>query len=126
MKFSLLMIVTAVVALIFGLGFILVPAQSLSLYGVTLNLSGLFVARYFGSALLGVAVLAWLARNAPASIARQAIVLGLFVLSVTGFVVALFDKFMGPANALVWINVVIYLLLALGFGYFAFIKKGDT
>ena len=126
MKFSLLMIITAVVALIFGLGFILVPAQSLSLYGVTLNLSGLFVARYFGSALLGVAVLAWLARNAPASIARQAIVLGLFVLSVTGFVVALFDKFMGPANALVWINVVIYLLLALGFGYFAFIKKGDT
>ena len=126
MKFSTLMFVGAVVTLVFGLGFILMPAQVLSLYGVTLDPSGQFVGRYLGSSFLGIAVLAWLARNAPASETRRAIVSALFVTTVLGFVVALYDKFAGPGNALVWSTVVIYLLFAVGFGYFAFFKRGDT
>jgi ABC-type transport system involved in multi-copper enzyme maturation permease subunit len=48
---------------------------------------------------------------------------GLFVTMLLGFVVALYDKFAGSGNGLIWLNVVIYLLLAIGFGYFAFMKK---
>jgi hypothetical protein len=121
MKVSTLFIIGAIVTLVFGLGFTLIPAQVLSLYGITLDVGGLFIARYLGASFLGIAALAWLVRSSPASATRKAIVQALFVLSVVGFVVALFDVFTGVGNSLVWSTVVIYLLFALGFGYFAFV-----
>jgi hypothetical protein len=119
MKLNTLMIITAIVSLIFGLGFIIAPAWSLQPYGTTTDVTGLFLGRYFGAALLGYAFLAWLNRNTASKGVQQ----GFFVAMVLGFVVALYDKFAGSGNALIWLNVVIYLLLAIGFGYFAFMKK---
>jgi hypothetical protein len=86
----------------------------------------LFIVRYLGATFIGLAVLAWLARNARPSEARAAIVLALFTTTALGFVVALYDKFAGVGNALVWSSVVIYLLLAIGFGYFSFMRGGDA
>ncbi len=118
MKLNTLMIITAIVSLVFGLGFILIPLQSIGLYGSTLEGSGVFVARYFGAALLGYAFLAWLTRNT----ASRQVTAGFFAAMVLGFVVALYDAIAGTHNGLVWLNVVIYLLLAIGFGYFTFMK----
>ena len=122
MKLNTFMAIAAIVAFLFGLSFILMPVQTMSMYGVTLDISGQFIGRYLGSAFLGVAVLTWFARNTKGNGALRAILLGSFVLSLTGFVVALFDKFTGVGNALVWSTVVIYLLLGAGFGYFYFKK----
>lgn len=122
MKLSNLMIAAAVIALVFGLGFILAPAWMMSLYGLTLDAPGQWIGRYFGSALIGIAVASWQARNATKGEALRAIVLGYFVLSLTGLVVVILDRFMGSGNALVWINVLVYLFLTAGFGYFQFVK----
>jgi len=118
MKLNTLMIITAIVAFIFGLAFIIAPSASIGLYGNTLDSVGSFLTRYLGAALLGYAFLAWLNRNN----ASKGVQAGLFVAMVLGFIVALYDAIAGTHNALVWLNVVIYLLLALGFGYFAFMK----
>jgi len=123
MKLNTFMIIAAIVAFIFGLGFIIAPAASLKPYGTTTDLTGQFLARYLGSSLLGIAFITFLTRNAPASPTRKGLLAGLFVTMVLGFVVALYDKFAGSGNALIWLNVAIYLLLALGFGYFAFMKN---
>jgi hypothetical protein len=119
MKLNTFMIIAAIVALIFGLGFILAPAASLKPYGVSTDVTGLFLGRYLGASLIGLAFVNWLNRNAPSN----GLLRGLFVTMLLGFVVALYDKFGGNGNALIWLNVVIYLLLAVGFGYFAFMKK---
>ncbi len=118
MKLSTLFVITAIVSFIFGLGFIVAPNVSVGLYGNTLEGAGIFVARYFGAALLGYAFLAWLNRNG----ASRGVVLGFFAAMVLGFVVALYDAIAGTHNGLVWLNVVIYLLLGVGFGYFGFMK----
>ena len=123
MKLNTFMIISAIVAFIFGLGFILAPAASLNPYGPTADLTGLFLGRYLGSSLLGIAFLTWLTRNAPASETRKGLLTALFVTMVLGFLVALYDKFAGAGNAFIWVNVAIYFLLAIGFGYFAFMKK---
>jgi hypothetical protein len=123
MKLNTFMMIAAIIALIFGVGFIVVPAASLQLYGTSTNLTGEFLGRYFGAALIGLAFVIWLTRNAAPSETRNGLLTGLFVTMVLGFVIALYDKFAGNANALIWLNVVIYLLLAIGFGYFAFMKK---
>ena len=122
MKANTFLAIAAIVAFLFGLSFILIPVQTMSMYGVTLDITGRFLGRYLGSAFLGVAVLNWLGRNSKDNEAFRAILLGDFVLALTGFVVALFDVFTGIGNALVWSTVVIYLVLGAGFGYFYFKK----
>ncbi len=122
MKLATFMAIAAVLAFVFGLAFILLPAQLMSLYGVTLEAGGQWVGRYLGSAFIGIAVLTWLARNAPQGEALRAVVLGDFILSVTGLVVAVLDRLLGSGNVLVWSTVAIYLFLTLGFGYFQFMK----
>jgi len=118
------MSIAAIVAFLFGLAFLLIPTQLMTLYGVDLDPSGEYIARYLGSAFLGVGVITWFARNAkPDNDALRAIILGGFILCLTGFVASLFDVFLGVGNSVVWSTVAIYLLLGIGFGYFQFTKN---
>jgi hypothetical protein len=123
MKVNVLMAVNAIVAGLFGIGFVLVPAQVLSQYGITTDAPFDLVSQLLGAALIGFAVLTWTARNATGSEAGRAILLALCVADAIGFVVALIGQLGGVANALGWSTVAIYLVLALGFGYFRFAKQ---
>ena len=125
-KLSTLMVINAVVSLVFGVGFALIPAQILSLYGVTADSALIYVGRLLGAAFISLGVLTWLAKNVAEAQARRAIVLALFVGEGIGFIVALIGQLAGAMNALGWSTVAIYLLLALGFGYFAFLKPSDS
>jgi hypothetical protein len=122
MKFSNLMVIKAIVCLVFGIPLLLVPGLLLSFYGITLGPGGVFMARVYGASLLGNLMLTWFARNAEDSEARRAIVLDLFIYDAIGFVVALLVQLSGLMNVLGWSIVAIYLLLALGYGYFQFVK----
>ncbi len=84
-----------------------------------------YVAQLFGVSLVGFAFLTWLAKNATDSDARKAIVLALFVSDSVGFIVALIGQLEGVVNSLGWSTVAIYLLLALGFGYFQFARPAS-
>lgn len=118
MKLSTLMLVNALVAAVFGVGLIVVPGQVMSAYGPEVTPQLEYVTQLFGAALLAFAILTWTARNSPDSDTRRAILLALFVGDSIGFIVSLIGQLGGVMNALGWSTVVIYLLLALGFGYF--------
>jgi hypothetical protein len=122
MKLSTLLIINAVVAALFGIAFVLVPGQVLSLYGVEASATLKYAGQLLGAAYVGFAVLTWSARNANDSAARRAIILALFIGDAVGFVVALIGQLNNVVGALGWSTVAIYLLLALGFGYFQFAK----
>ncbi len=123
MSRNLFMSIAAIVAFLFGLAFLLMPVQTMSMYGVDLDISGQFLGRYLGSAFLGIAILTWFSRDSDESKALRAILLGGFILTLTGLVVGVFDATTGIGNSMVWSTVVIYLLLAAGYGYFYFVKK---
>jgi fucose 4-O-acetylase-like acetyltransferase len=114
------MTANSVVAGLFGLGFILVPGRVVALYTAEASVTIDYVAQLLGGALLSFAIVTWAARNAPDSEARRAILLGLFIGDVVGCVVALIAQLGGLVNAIGWSTVVIYLVLAIGFGYFRF------
>lgn len=120
MKLSTMMVIKAVVCLVFGILFLLVPEPLMSFYGVTLGAGGVFVARLYGAALFGNLLLTWFARNDDGSEALRAAVLALFVYDAIGFIVALMAQLAGLMNGLGWAVVGLYLFLALGFGYFQF------
>ena len=126
MKLKTLMIINTIVAIVFGVTFVIVPAQVYSLYDITADEHLIYMGRLFGSALIGFAVLTWMARNATDSDARKAIVLALFISDCIGFAVALIGQLGNVVNALGWSTVAIYLLLALGFGYIQFPKPASS
>lgn len=102
MKLSYLMVVSAVVAVIFGIAFVLAAGSLMTLYGATLNPAGTIIAQLFGAALIGFAVVNWFARNAKEGEALQAIVLANLVSDTLGFILALLGQLAGVVNALGW------------------------
>jgi hypothetical protein len=103
---------------------VLVTLPFVALYNVTLNAGGVFVGQLFGAALIGFGVLNWFARTVTDSKGVRAVVLANLVGDVVGFVIALVGQLtgVGGVNQFGWSTVVIYLLLALGFAYFQFVK----
>ncbi len=123
MKRNVFMLIAAIVALIFGLGFFFIPSQTLSLYGDKPDVLAQFLARYFGSALLGVGVLMLAVRKSKTrEDAIKGGTLGLLVLSIAGLIVSIWDMIAGVSNDFLWVNIVVYGLLSIGFGYFYFKK----
>jgi hypothetical protein len=114
------MTITAIGSFLFGLAYLLFPENLLSLYGISLDASSQWVARYLGSVLLGFAAVNWIGRTAKSGLALRAIIIGSFVASIVGLIVAIFQLVNGSGNLLVWSTVVMYFLLSLGFGDFVF------
>lgn len=123
MKASTLFMVSAILAVVFGLAFIFVPVWLLSLYGITADAPLAYISQLLGAAFIIVAIISWAARSAPASPLRGGVVLGFFIGDAIGFIVSLLAQLKGFANALGWSTVAIYLLLALAFGYLQFMGK---
>ncbi len=124
-----LLIISAVVFAVFGLGFFLVPAQVLSIYNPVYeeNLSVEFAYRYFGAAALGIAVLQFFARNAPQdSQALRGILYGSFIGYAAAVVVSILFQLSEVALPSIWFNVALLGFFTLAFGYFAFVRKPST
>ncbi len=126
MKLSYLLIFNAVVALIYGICFVLVPATVLGLYGVAPSPGTNLAGQFFGATLIGIGLLTWLARNIADPSTQQAIVLAQLIATVIGFIVALLGQLSGVMNVVGWSSVVIYLVLALGYAYFQFMKPSAS
>ncbi len=123
MKLKHFFIINAITAFAYALGELFVPETMMSLYGVTDSTAGLLLmARFFGWGLLAVGMITALAANTPPSEARQAIVKGLFIADVVGFIVSLMGTLNGTFNELGWSAVAIYFILVVGYGYFWFVK----
>ncbi|MBI5839920.1 MAG: hypothetical protein HZB19_07435 [Chloroflexi bacterium] len=123
MKLSIWMAAKAVVCIVFGVGFVLMPQYLGSIYAMSLDPSGALMARLFGAAFIFEAIVLWLPRNAPSSDAGlRAIVMAVAVSNAIGFVVTLLATLSGVWNALGWLPVVLYLVFCLAFAYFLFAK----
>ncbi len=124
MKLNIWMIAKAIVVLIFGIGFMLVPATLASLYGMTFDPVATLMARLFGGGFIFEAIVLWMARNTDRDdVACKGIIIGIVVNSLIGFIVNLLATLAGTLNALGWLSVALYLIFGLAFAYFWFFKK---
>jgi hypothetical protein len=118
MKFSTLMIIKAVVCIGFAPLMLFIPGPLLGLFGVAYGSGAALTAREYGAALVGNCLLTWLARNTEDSVARRAIIIGLFAYDAVALVACLILQFTGTLNWLGWGIIAIYLFFTIGFGYF--------
>jgi hypothetical protein len=115
-----LLVITTIVSGLFGIVFVLIPWQVLSLYGAQPDPAINYIGRLFGAVLISISILCWSARNVGPSDALKAIVRGLFVGECVGFVVSVIAQVNGVVNNLGWSTVIIYLFFSIGYGYFYF------
>lgn len=117
--------IKAIVSVSFGVGMLFFSTLLFPLYGITLDAAGVLVARWTGAMFIGVGLICWCASNEAVSELLRGILLSLFIADSIGFVVSLLAQLAGVSNALGWSTVAIWLLLALGLGYFRFISKAN-
>jgi hypothetical protein len=120
MPLGTLLRIAGLLALGFGLGFIFAPVRVLALYGIPAENTVILMARFFGAALLQLGLVLYLIRDVSDPVTRRGVVLGSFLGSLAGFVVALTAQFWGVVNSFGWSTVAIYGALLLGYGSFVF------
>jgi hypothetical protein len=104
---------SAVLAFVFGLPLLLSPNTLMAIYRSSeLNLPGTYQAMTHGAALIAIGVLQWTTSRAPRDVARP-VILASFVYLALGSAVALIRQLAGLAPAMAWLNVAIYVVLAL-------------
>jgi hypothetical protein len=114
--------VNAVVALLYGLGLLVLTDQFLGLFEVTPNEELNLVARLLGANAVGFAVLDWLARDDLAAIgpgggSRRAVIWANVVGAALLFVISLIGQLTNVAGPLGWVTVVLIGLLGAGWAY---------
>ena len=114
--------INTIVAFVFGIGLLLVPATIGAIYGIENSASSDLMARYFGLTLIGIGLLTWLFRSITDMAAVKAVILALLISDVLGIIVSLYAVLSGTMNQIGWSAVIIYVLLVIDYAYFYFKK----
>lgn len=118
MKLRNLFLINTVIALLFALGFLILPGIVLNLFGFTNDPSTRLLGRFVGVELLVGGLITYLARDSREANALEAITLGNLVASIVGFLASLVGMLTGAMGILGWLIVATYLFLTISFGYF--------
>jgi hypothetical protein len=128
MNYRIMFALNSVVALLFGLGFLFFPTRVLGLFGTETFVSTLLVARLFGTAMLGLGLALWFAKDVTDVSVQKGIGIALLVSAVTGLIVTLLGTF--ASNAVLrtngWAVMLVYLIFGLGYGYLLFLKRESS
>jgi len=116
MTFRALLLTKALACLVFGLFLLVAPGVLFRVLGGNLSSAGMFAAREYGAAMIGILLLTYLARNISATDARRAILVDLLVYDAIGVVITVIAILSHVLNALGWGIVIVYLLFAIWAG----------
>jgi hypothetical protein len=121
MNYKLVVMLNAIVALAFGVGFLVVPATVLKFYGTETTVPVQVVARFFGSALFGLGLVLWFAKDVADPNVQKNFGYAMLVSNILGLILAIYGSTLViRANA--WIAILIYVLLGLGYVFLLFLK----
>jgi hypothetical protein len=123
MKLKTLFVIDSILAFAFGLGLILLPGLMISMYGMDDSASVVYLYSLLGAAFLGNGIFRWLVRDSSEEIIVKTLPLAIFMEFTIATLVALKGQLVGGINALGWLNVGLYVLLAIGYAYFRFVRK---
>jgi hypothetical protein len=118
-----MLVITAVLGTVFGLGYLLFPAAMLAAFGATTDAVGLMTARFFGGAVLGYGLVAWAHRGSSLAEACSKVVPAFALIFGLAFILSVTAQLMGLLNPVAWLSALTFLLLALGFGYLQFARN---
>ena len=121
MSYKLMFVVTAIVALAFGVGYLVVPVAVLSFFGTETTVPVQIVSRFFGSALFSLGLVLWFAKDIADTAVQKNFGYALLVGNVVGLILAVYGS-MSVIRTYSWIPILVYVLLALGYAFMLFLR----
>ncbi len=109
--------IIAILALVHGIGFVLVPEQVAASYGLATSPPTVLMGRLFGAALLALGLIFWFARDGSSETVRI-VFIATVIANTVGLIIVLMGTMAGTMNSMGWIAALIYLFGAAGSGYF--------
>ena len=125
MKFTTLLTINSILAFAGGSACVLMPAQLLASYDVSLAPMGLIIYQFWGVTLIGLGMVTWFARSIQESALQIKFALALFITNGLSCIMSIRGQFAG-ANTFGWFTVLLFFLLTLGFGTFMRIKTREA
>jgi hypothetical protein len=115
-----LMTFSACVAVPYGVACMFFPVEWMKLMGgLEVTAQGVFVARMYGGQVFGFGATSWLARAAPDSPAKRALIRGFVVVDAASLALAIYAQAAGVVGPEGLIDVVAFTFFVLTFGWFA-------
>jgi hypothetical protein len=115
---------SAVLSIVYGLGFLIVPDAVASAYSSKLDATATAIARYWATTLVGLAWVSWTAATTSGSPLKLTLTRALEIVGILGIVVtwlALQAGAISTTGAI--LNFVIAAIYTIGFGYYGWAKK---
>jgi hypothetical protein len=113
----------ALLAALYAVGLIAVPVAIIGILSPhPLSPVATDITRLFGAALVLIAFIAWGASRLTDRAARRLIARALLIYTVLGLIIALVGQLAGHWGPLGWTNSLTYLLVAVGYSYFLFLR----
>jgi hypothetical protein len=127
-KLKRFLALAAIITLLNGLGYTLVPGALLPNYSLQPSPSAELGFRLFGAALLTFGLILWFLRESREWVAIRGLLIGASVGNIVGLVVTVWATLTGVMNGAGWLFVLTYGLLLLGYAYslWALMRKTST
>ena len=126
MSYKFLFVFNALISVTAGLVFLLVPDMGLEYFQTEGRAPELFLARFFGMALLVLGLVMWFAKDIPDESAQKNLGISMLIGSLVGTVLSILgmsgiDGF-GVLRVNGWIPLVVFVLGVLSYGFMLFLK----
>jgi hypothetical protein len=122
-SFKTIAVITAIVTLVLGVGYLFVGALLVGRWQIQPTDSVLLLVRRIGSIYLGLSVMFFLARSAPVSVARTALSVGTAVALSFLALLGIYELTAGHAGPGILVSVVIESLIALAYIWTLFTER---
>lgn len=123
MEHKTLFVIDAVVLLLFGLGFLFLPAPLISMYGAELQPPGVAMGRFFGAAMLSLAWIMYRAKDAPPSKLVDSLMQANILVWILAAGIALLGQLQKTFNLMGWSTILLGLFFSGWFIYEKYIHK---
>lgn len=122
MSYRIMFVISALVAVLLGLAFLIVPSIAIKQFGVDDYASTRMVTQFFGTALLALGPVLWFAGSVTDEAAQRGMGIGVLVGAAAGLIVTILGTVAGTLRALGWVAMLLYVLTGLGFAYLIFLR----
>lgn len=116
----------ALVDILYGIPLILASGALLSVFGMSTDKTGTYLAQFMGGVFLALGWISWTARDLQDGDARRAIVRASLIASGIGFVTTLLFQLSENPSALAWANVALTGVFTAGWAYLSYESMQTT
>ena len=122
MNYRIMFLINAFLSISLGLGFLTVPDRILGQFGVDGYAATKLLSQFFGTAMLGLGLLLWFAKDVTEVNLQKGMGIALLVGSAAGLTITVMGTTSGVLRANWWIAIVVYAILGLAYAYLLFLK----